>query len=84
MYFFFFFSVSLQLDHILSPPPMPSRKSSSPEAFSGPGKCTKFKRQLSEDGRQFRRGSLGGALTGESGVCVMLPGGLAAVEVMVP
>ncbi|KAM9509503.1 microtubule-associated serine/threonine-protein kinase 4 isoform 4-T4 [Guaruba guarouba] len=54
-----------ELDHILSPPPMPSRKSSSPEAFSGPGKSTKFKRQLSEDGRQFRRGSLGGALTGK-------------------
>ncbi|XP_030368501.1 microtubule-associated serine/threonine-protein kinase 4 isoform X5 [Strigops habroptila] len=44
---------------------MPSRKSSSPEAFSGRGKSTKFKRQLSEDGRQFRRGSLGGALTGK-------------------
>ncbi|KAM4638797.1 microtubule-associated serine/threonine-protein kinase 4-like [Amazona ochrocephala] len=54
-----------ELDHILSPPLMPSRKSSIPEAFCGPGKSTKFKRQLSEDGRQFRRGSLGGALTGK-------------------
>ncbi|NXE83803.1 MAST4 kinase, partial [Cochlearius cochlearius] len=54
-----------QLDHILSPPPMPFRKSSSPEVTSGPGKSSKFKRQLSEDGRQLRRGSLGGALTGK-------------------
>lgn len=61
----FFFSVSLQLDHILSPPPMPFRKSSSPEVSSGLGKSSKFKRQLSEDGRQLRRGSLGGALTGK-------------------
>lgn len=61
----YFFSVSLQLDHILSPPPMPFRKSSSPEVSSGLGKSPKFKRQLSEDGRQLRRGSLGGALTGK-------------------
>ncbi|NXJ01042.1 MAST4 kinase, partial [Psophia crepitans] len=54
-----------QLDHILSPPPMPFRKSSSPEVFSDPRKSSKFKRQLSEDGRQLRRGSLGGALTGK-------------------
>ncbi|NWR91259.1 MAST4 kinase, partial [Furnarius figulus] len=54
-----------QLDHILSPPPMPFRKSSSPEVSSGLGKSPKFKRQLSEDGRQLRRGSLGGALTGK-------------------
>ncbi|XP_074923084.1 microtubule-associated serine/threonine-protein kinase 4 isoform X2 [Chelonoidis abingdonii] len=40
------------------------RKSSNPEVSSGPGKSFKFKRQLSEDGRPFRRGSLGGALTG--------------------
>ncbi|EOB08417.1 Microtubule-associated serine/threonine-protein kinase 4, partial [Anas platyrhynchos] len=53
-----------QLDHILSPPPMPFRKSSNPEVISGPGKPFKFKRQMSEDGRQLRRGSLGGALTG--------------------
>ncbi|XP_058025485.1 microtubule-associated serine/threonine-protein kinase 4 isoform X2 [Ahaetulla prasina] len=53
-----------ELDSILSPPPMPFRKSSNPEVSSGPGKSLKFKRQLSEDGRPFRRGSLGGALTG--------------------
>ncbi|XP_030421880.1 microtubule-associated serine/threonine-protein kinase 4 isoform X7 [Gopherus evgoodei] len=40
------------------------RKSSNPEVSSGPRKSFKFKRQLSEDGRPFRRGSLGGALTG--------------------
>ncbi|XP_048358620.1 microtubule-associated serine/threonine-protein kinase 4 isoform X10 [Sphaerodactylus townsendi] len=43
---------------------MPFRKSSNPEAASGSGKSLKFKRQVSEDGRPFRRGSLGGALTG--------------------
>ncbi|XP_009707897.1 PREDICTED: microtubule-associated serine/threonine-protein kinase 4-like, partial [Cariama cristata] len=51
------------LDHILSPPPMPFQKSSGPEVSSGPGNSSKFKRQLSEDGRWLRRGSLGGALT---------------------
>lgn len=59
-------SFSLQLDHILSPPPMPFRKCSNPDVTSGPAKSLKFKRQLSEDGRELRRGSLGGALTGES------------------
>ncbi|XP_006871057.1 PREDICTED: microtubule-associated serine/threonine-protein kinase 4-like [Chrysochloris asiatica] len=53
-----------ELDHILSPPPMPFRKCSNPDVTSGPGKSLKFKRPLSEDGRQLRRGSLGGALTG--------------------
>ncbi|CAK6444278.1 unnamed protein product [Pipistrellus nathusii] len=53
-----------ELDHILSPPPMPCRKCSNPDLASGPGKSLKFKSQLSEDGRQLRRGSLGGALTG--------------------
>nr|XP_019573315.1 PREDICTED: microtubule-associated serine/threonine-protein kinase 4-like [Rhinolophus sinicus] len=53
-----------ELDHILSPPPMPCRKCSNPDVASGPGKSLKFKRQLSEDGQQLRRGSLGGALTG--------------------
>ncbi|XP_049624702.1 microtubule-associated serine/threonine-protein kinase 4 isoform X4 [Suncus etruscus] len=53
-----------ELDHILSPPPMPCRKCSNPDVASSPGKSLKFKRQLSEDGRQLRRGSLGGALTG--------------------
>ncbi|XP_048786574.1 microtubule-associated serine/threonine-protein kinase 4 isoform X3 [Lagopus muta] len=60
-----------ELDHILSPPPMPFRKSSNPEVLSGPGKSFKYKRQLSEDGRQLRRGSLGGALTGK----YLLPNG---------
>ncbi|XP_006902435.1 PREDICTED: microtubule-associated serine/threonine-protein kinase 4 [Elephantulus edwardii] len=53
-----------ELDHILSPPPMPFRKCSNPDVASGPGKSLKFKRPLNEDGRQLRRGSLGGALTG--------------------
>ncbi|KAM6227225.1 microtubule-associated serine/threonine-protein kinase 4 isoform 5-T5 [Spheniscus humboldti] len=44
---------------------MTFRKSSGPEVYSGPGKSSKLKRQLSEDGRQLRRGSLGGALTGK-------------------
>ncbi|XP_061873203.1 microtubule-associated serine/threonine-protein kinase 4 isoform X3 [Colius striatus] len=44
---------------------MPFRKTSSPEVLFGPRKSSKFKRQLSEDGRQLRRGSLGGALTGK-------------------
>ncbi|NXE05509.1 MAST4 kinase, partial [Lophotis ruficrista] len=54
-----------QLDHISSPPPRPFRKSSSPEVSSATGTSSKFKRQLSEDGRQLRRGSLGEALTGK-------------------
>ncbi|XP_033035633.1 microtubule-associated serine/threonine-protein kinase 4 isoform X6 [Trachypithecus francoisi] len=53
-----------ELDHLLSPPPMPFRKCSNPDVASGHGKSLKYKRQLSEDGRQLRRGSLGGALTG--------------------
>ncbi|KAM9367724.1 microtubule-associated serine/threonine-protein kinase 4 [Phaethornis superciliosus] len=54
-----------ELDHILTPPPMPFQKSISPEVCFAPGKPSKLKRQLSEDGRQLRRGSLGGALTGK-------------------
>ncbi|XP_008934334.1 PREDICTED: microtubule-associated serine/threonine-protein kinase 4-like, partial [Merops nubicus] len=57
--------VERRLDHILSPPPISFRKNSSPEVSSGHGKFSKIKRQLSEDGRQLRRGSLGGALTGK-------------------
>lgn len=84
MYIHTFFSVSLQLDHILSPPRMSFRKSSGPEVSSGPGKSSKFKRQLSEDGREFRRGSLGGALTGKFGMCAVSLGSLAAVKLMAP
>ncbi|XP_074056415.1 microtubule-associated serine/threonine-protein kinase 4 isoform X3 [Macrotis lagotis] len=56
--------INYKLDHILSPPPMPFRKCSNPDVSAVPGKSLKFKRQLSEDGKQLRRGSLGGALTG--------------------
>lgn len=63
---------------------MPFRKSSNPEVLSGPGRSFKYKRQLSEDGRQLRRGSLGGALTGEFGVWVLPPRGVADVVLMAP
>ncbi|XP_053310431.1 microtubule-associated serine/threonine-protein kinase 4-like [Spea bombifrons] len=53
-----------ELDNILSPPPMQSRKCSNPEVSFRMGKSGKYKKQLSEDGRLLRRGSLGGALTG--------------------
>ncbi|XP_066567660.1 microtubule-associated serine/threonine-protein kinase 3 isoform X3 [Amia ocellicauda] len=53
------------LDHILYPPSIPLRKSSNPEVLYSSGKGFKYKRQLSEDGQHFRRGSLGGALTGK-------------------
>ncbi|KYO29199.1 hypothetical protein Y1Q_0009969 [Alligator mississippiensis] len=60
----YFAYLPIKLDHVLSPPSMSFRKSSNPEVSSGSGKSFKFKRKLSEDGKQLRRGSLGGALTG--------------------
>ncbi|XP_051974489.1 microtubule-associated serine/threonine-protein kinase 4-like [Xyrauchen texanus] len=52
-------------DNILYPPSMPFRKSSIPEVSHTSSLSLKLKRQLSEDGRQLRRGSLGSALTGK-------------------
>ncbi|XP_051875217.1 microtubule-associated serine/threonine-protein kinase 4 isoform X3 [Pristis pectinata] len=56
---------SERFDHILCPPSFPFRKSSNPDLACGTGKTLKFNRQLSEDARYLRRGSLGGALTGK-------------------
>ncbi|XP_060768495.1 microtubule-associated serine/threonine-protein kinase 4 isoform X5 [Neoarius graeffei] len=53
------------LDNIPSPLPLPFRKTSNPEVCTSSSLALKFAHQLSEDGRQLRRGSLGGALTGK-------------------
>ncbi|XP_069794992.1 microtubule-associated serine/threonine-protein kinase 4-like isoform X4 [Narcine bancroftii] len=55
----------IQFDHILFPPSFPFRKSSNPDLACGACKALKFNRQLSEDAKYLRRGSLGGALTGK-------------------
>ncbi|XP_053341345.1 microtubule-associated serine/threonine-protein kinase 4 isoform X5 [Clarias gariepinus] len=53
------------LDNIRSPPPLPFGKTSNPEECTSSSLALKLSRQLNEDGKQFRRGSLGGALTGK-------------------